>query len=311
MLYALGLGRSVAGRSQHCLYPPQARSKPVVVSSRIKKIAAQDSLAIHNAVLKLRKQNTHQFEINLPLLKRLKPDLVITQNLCSVCAASHDEVDEALRHLSPRPKVITLRSQKLSEVIGEIERLGAATGRKAAAARLAGNLRRRLEAVRKRVSKLPRPRVWCCEWLEPPMAAGHWVPEQVEWAGGTDGLGIAGKNSRWLKWEEVRAYDPEVILTMPCSYSIRQTLKEKRRLTSRPGWKNLSAVKSGRVYAVAGEFFHHAGPRLINGVELMAGLFTYSSPRSKSIHLMAPPPLSRNSETSTGNGITPLARTCS
>ena len=272
MLYALGLGRSVVGRSQHCRYPPAARKKPVVVSSRVKKIAAQDSLKIHKAVLKLREQNVHQFEINLPLLKRLKPDLVITQNLCSVCAASHDEVDEALQHLSPKPKVITLRSQKLSEVIGEIERLGAVTGRKAAALRLGGNLRRRLEAVRKRVSKLPRPRVWCCEWLEPPMAAGHWVPEQVEWAGGKDGLGPPGKNSRWLKWEEVRAYDPEVILAMPCSYTIRQTLKEQRRLTGRPGWKDLNAVKNGRVYAVAGEFFHHAGPRLVNGVELLARL---------------------------------------
>ncbi len=104
------------------------------------------------------------------------------------------------------------------------------------------------------------------------MAAGHWVPEQVDWAGGKDGLGPPGKNSRWLKWEEVRAYDPEVILAMPCSYTIRQTLKEKQRLTGRPGWNSLSAVKSGRVYAVAGEFFHHAGPRLINGVELLAGL---------------------------------------
>ena len=263
----------MVGRSQHCVYPPEARKKPVVVSSRVKRIAVQDSLGIHKAVLKLQEQNAHQFEINLPLLKRLKPDLVITQNLCSVCAASHDEVDEALQHLSPRPKVITLRSQKLSEVIGEIERLGAATGRKAAAARLGGNLRRRLEAVRKRVSKLPRPRVWCCEWLEPPMASGHWVPEQVDWAGGVDGLGPPGKNSRWLKWEQIRAYDPEVIAVMPCSYSIPQTLKEKRRLTGRPGWKDLSAVKRGKVYAVAGEFFHHAGPRLVNGVELLAHLF--------------------------------------
>ncbi len=273
MLYALGLGRSLVGRSQHCQYPPEVRKKPVVVSSRVKRIAAQDSLKIHKAVLKLREQNAHQFEINLPLLKRLKPDLVITQNLCSVCAASHDEVDEALAALSPKPKVITLRSQRLSEVIKEIEKLGAVTGRKGAAAQLAGNLRRRLEGVRKRASKTARrPRVWCCEWLEPLMASGHWVPEQVEAAGGTDGLGVAGKNSRWLKWEQVRAYNPEVILAMPCSYTIPQTLKEKRRLTSRPGWKDLSAVKNGRVYAVAGEFFHHAGPRLVNGVELLAGL---------------------------------------
>ena len=273
MLYALGLGSSVVGRSQHCGYPPEVRKKPVVVSSRVKKIAAQDSRKIHKAVLKLREQNAHQFEINLPLLKRLKPDLVITQNLCSVCAASHDEVGEALRQLSPKPKVVTLRAQTMTEVLEELERLGKITGRKAAAKRLVGNLRRRLEAVRKRVSKRARrPRVWCCEWLEPLMASGHGVPEQVEAAGGTDELGIAGKNSRWLTWEQVRACDPEVILTMPCSYSIPQTLKEKRRLTGRTGWKNLNAVKNGRVYAVAGEFFHHAGPRLVNGVELMAGL---------------------------------------
>jgi len=273
MLYALGLGHSVVGRSQHCVYPPEVRKKPVVVSSRVKKIAAQDSLAIHKAVVKLRRENAHQFEINLPLLKRLKPDLVITQNLCSVCAASHDEVSEALQQLSPKPRVITLRAQRLSDVLDELKRLGEITGRKAAADRLMGNLRRRLDKVQRRVSKTAHhPRVWCCEWLEPLMAAGHWVPEMVEMAGGKDGLGLSGKNSRWLKWEQVRAYDPEVIAVMPCSYSIAQTLKEKSRLTGRPGWKSLSAVKQGKVYPVAGEFFHHAGPRLVNGVELMAGL---------------------------------------
>ena len=273
MLYAIGLGRSVVGRSQHCQYPPEVRKKPVVVSSRVKRIAAQDSVKIHQAVLKLRKQSAHQFEINLPLLKRLKPDLVITQNLCSVCAASHDEVSEALEQLSPKPRVVTLRAQTLTETLEELERLGGVTGRKAAAKRLVGNLRRRLEAIQKQVSKRARrPRVWCCEWLEPLMASGHWVPEQVEAAGGTDGLGVAGKNSRWLTWEQVQACDPEVIAVMPCSYTIPQTLKEKRRLTGRPGWKSLSAVKNGAVYAVAGEFFHHAGPRLVNGVELLAGL---------------------------------------
>ena len=273
MVAALGLGRSLVGRSQHCLYPPQVRAQPVVVSSRVKKIAAQDSRAIHRAVAKLRKENAHQFEIDLPLLKRLKPDLVITQNLCAVCAASHDEVAEALQRLSPKPEVITLRAQRLPDVLEELQRLGKITRRKAAAARLVGGLRRRLEEVKRRVSKTSeRPRVWCCEWLEPLMAAGHWVPEMVERAGGIDGLGKSGKNSRWLEWEEVRTYDPEVILALPCSYTIPQTLREKRRLTGRPGWKNLSAVKNGRVYAVAGEFFHHAGPRLIDGVELLAEL---------------------------------------
>lgn len=273
MLYALGLGRSVVGRSQHCVYPPAVRAKPVVVSSRVKKIARQDSRAIHDAVVRLRKENAHQFEIDVKTLKRLKPDLVITQNLCSVCAASHSEVSEALREISPRPKEVILQAQRFDQVFSELKKLGRITGRKTAAERLTHSLQKRVDRVKERVGKNGRrPRVWCCEWMEPLMAAGHWIPEMVESAGGADGLGLPGRNSRWITWDQVRAYDPEVILVMPCSYSIAQTLKEKRRLTNRPGWKSLSAVKNGRAFAVNGEFFHHAGPRLVNGVELLASL---------------------------------------
>lgn len=274
MLYALGLGRSVVGRSQHCVYPPAVRSKPVVVSSRVKKIARQDSRAIHDAVAKLRKENAHQFEIDLKTLKRLKPDLVITQNLCSVCAASHSEVSEALHQISPRPREVVLQAQRFDQLFNELKKLGRITGRQTAADRLIGQLRKRLDRVENRVKKTAsRPRVWCCEWMEPLMAAGHWVPEMVERAGGTDGLGTPGRNSRWITWDQVRAYDPEVILVIPCSYSIAQTLREKGQLTHRPGWKSLAAVKQGRVFAVSGEFFHHAGPRLVHGVELMTPLF--------------------------------------
>ncbi len=273
MLCALGLGSSIVGRSQHCVYPPAVRSKPIVVSSRVKKIARQDSRAIHDAVVRLRKENTHQFEINLKILKRLKPDLVITQNLCSVCAASHSEVSEALRRISPRPREVILQAQRFDQVFSELKKLGRITGRKTTAERLVDGLQRRVDRVQKRWAQASaHPRVWCCEWMEPLMAAGHWIPEMVERAGGTDGLGQAGRNSRWITWQQVRSCDPEVILVMPCSYSIAQTLKEKRRLTRRPGWKSLSAVRKGRVFAVSGEFFHHAGPRLVNGVELLACL---------------------------------------
>lgn len=273
MLYALGLGRSVVARSEHCNYPPQVRPKPVVVHSRVKKIARQDSLAIHKAVQKMREEGAHQFEVDGQALKALKPDLVITQNLCSVCAASHPEVEEALEQISPRPRVVTLQAQGFRQVLGEMTRLGELTGRRAAARRLVEGLRRRLARVQRLVAGAStRPRVWCCEWLEPPMAAGHWVPEMVELAGGADGLGQAGKNSVWLSWEQVRRYNPEVILVMPCSYSIPQTLREKKRLTGRPGWGELSAVRTGRVHAVDGAFFHHAGPRLMDGIELLAHL---------------------------------------
>jgi len=275
MVYALGLGRSLVGRSQHCSYPPQARSKPIVVSSRVKRIAAQDSVAIHKEVQRLRQENAHQFEIDRKALKRLKPDLVITQNLCSVCAAPHTEVAQALSALSPRPKVVSLQAQRFDQVFSELKRLGELTGRSAAAMQVIHRLRRRIEQVQARLGApaATPPRVWCCEWLEPLMASGHWVPQMVECAGGVDPLGLAGRDSARIRWEQVRSCDPEVILVIPCSYSISQTLKERRRLTKRPGWRSLSAVKQGRVFAVAGEFFHHAGPRLVNGVELLAHLF--------------------------------------
>ena len=275
ILYALGAGRSLVGRSQHCHYPPAVKSKPIVVTSRVKKIAAQDSVAIHQAVQRLRRENAHQFSIDVKQLQRLKPELVITQELCSVCAASHSEVSAAIQHLWPAPKVISLQGRRLDGIFSDIRRLGGTIDREETADRLIRQLQGRIEQVRTQVdhSSSFRPRVWVCEWLEPPMAAGHWIPELVELAGGTDRLGRKGADSAWLTWDQIRSYDPEVILVMPCSYSIAQTLKERWRLTRRPGWKRLSAVKQSQVFAVEGGLYHHAGPRLVDGLELFAHLF--------------------------------------
>ncbi len=273
MLYALGLGSSVVARSQHCIWPPPVKAKPIVVRSQVKTIAAQDSLEIHRTVLKLRQQNAHQFTINLAALRRLKPDLVITQNLCSVCAAPHSEVFAAVKQLSPRPQVISLQAQKFNEIFTELKHLGMVTARDAAADRLVQRLQERIAHLQERLSGAPsRPSVFCCEWLEPLMASGHWIPEMVEMAQGIDGLGKPGENSVPLSWERIRSYDPDLILVMPCSYSIAQTLRERQRLARRPGWRSLQAVKAGRVFAVDGSLFHHAGPRLVEGLELFAHL---------------------------------------
>ena len=272
MLCALGLSRQIVGRSEHCRYPPEIRSRPIVVKSAAKKIAAQDSLAIHRAVLKLKRENTHPFDLDLRALRRLKPDLVVTQTLCTVCAASHSEVEEAVRSLSPRPKTVSVHARRLSEIFDDFRRLGAVTGRAARAARVVETLEGEMDETRRKVAGAGRPRVWCCEWLEPLMAAGHWIPELVEAAGGEDGLGVKGNNSRWITWEEVRRYDPEVILVMPCSYTIAQSLRERGRLARRPGWENLSAVRGGRVHALNTSFLHHAGPRLGKGARFLSRL---------------------------------------
>lgn len=271
---ALGLEKSIVGRSQHCLYPASIKTKPIVVKSRAKKIAKQDSEAIHQAVAALKKQGAHQFEIDVKALKRLKPDLVVTQEICAVCAASHSEVSQALRGLSPKPQVVSLNAQHFDELPGEIRKLGIATGREKKARQITTQLEERIARIKKQAAKADqRPKVWCCEWLEPLMAAGHWIPEMVEIAGGADGLGPKGKDSRWLTWEEVRRFNPDVVAVMPCSYSIPQIFKERGRLTSRPGWGTLPAVKSSKVFAVDGTLYHHAGPRLVDGLELFAHLF--------------------------------------
>lgn len=272
LLYALGLGRCVTGRSEHCVYPPQALKKPVIVRSEIAPITKQDSLAIHNAVLKFQKENRHQFSIDTNLLKKSRPDWIITQNLCAVCAASHPEISEALTTLSPAPQLFTLQANTIPELLAEIGRMGVQFKKKKEAARLVREFQRAIRQLGRKTKKIPAPRVWCCEWLEPLMAAGHWVPEMITMAGGKPLFAEAGQKSVWLDWKKVQKADPEVILIFPCSYSMQQTNAEISRLTRRAGWKKLSAVKNGRVYIVDGELFHHAGPRLITGTRLAARL---------------------------------------
>ena len=273
LLCALGAGRTIVGRSERCDYPPSVRRAPIVVRSRIAS-ERLSSRGIHEAVETLRRRGEHQYDINVSLLKRLAPDLVVTQELCNVCAAGHPEVLEAVEQLSQRPRTISVSARRFDELFTSIRTLGEATGRTKHAARLSATLRRQVEAIQRRVKQArTTPRVWCSEWLEPLMAAGHWIPEMVAMAGGVDELGRPGEDSARIAWDEVRRYDPEVIIVMPCSFSMARTVKEFPLLTARPGWAALSAVKTGRVFAVNTAFFHRPGPRLVKGLGVMAALF--------------------------------------
>lgn len=274
ILYAIGAGDQIVGRSDDSTYPPAVNRKPIAASSRVAQIAGQDSVKIHEAVAKLKRAGEHQFAVHLPVLQKLQPDLIITQNLCTVCAVSHPETLEAVYHLSKKPKVLSLQAGRLDEIVEEIRLVGRAAHRGPQADRLVKQLQGRIQKIRKRLDGISsRPRVWCCEWLEPLMAAGHWVPELVELAGGVSCLTGPGQKSRWLDWKEVRQENPEVIIVMPCSYSLPQIRKEKWRLTERPGWKDLKAVRNKRVFAVETGPFHQFGPRLVDGLEIFAHLF--------------------------------------
>lgn len=293
LLYALEAGRSVVGRSERCDFPPAARHTPIVVRSRIAS-ARLDSRGIHEAVQALRTRGEHQYDIDTALLRRLHPDLVVTQELCSVCAASHPEVLDAIRQLPDPPATVSVSARRFEELFTSIEALGEATGRVRQAEALTARLRREVDRIKRRVRQArTAPRVWCCEWLDPLMAAGHWIPELVAMAGGVDGLGRPGEDSRQVTWEEVRHYDPEVILVMPCSFSLARTAREFPRLTRLPGWGAVRAVRNGQVLAVEGGWFHRPGPRLIAGLHLMATLFhprLFPKPPASQARLLRTPP---------------------
>lgn len=273
ILYALGLGDQVVGVSHECDYPPDALSKLKVVRTHIESARASSD-EIDDAVRRSLERGESLYRVDGEALAQVRPDLIVTQELCEVCAIDEREVSEALRHLPYRPQVVSLHPHTLEELLAEIPLVGERTGRRREAEQLVASLRERIARVRERLSGIAeRPRVFCLEWLKPPMASGHWVPEMVELAGGTEVLGRAGEPSRYVTGEEVAAARPEVVVLMPCGFSIERTRRELPLLTAQPWWTSLPAVRRGRVTLVDGPaYFNRSGPRLVDGIELLAGL---------------------------------------
>lgn len=273
VLAALGLADELVGISHECDYPESVRNKPVLVRSVIEP-AHQSSADIDRQVRSAVTAGQSLYVLDETRFTQAQPDLVITQDLCHVCAVTPDHLHHAIGALPRPPHLLTLNPTSLSHVLRDIERIAAATGRPVEGKALATQLQARLSATRTRVSEAGhRPKVACLEWLDPLYVAGHWVPEMVQWAGGQNLLGSAGAPSRTVTWEEVCAGAPEVLILMPCGYSIDRTLQELGRVTSRPGWHALPAVQSERVFIVdAAAFFSRPGPRLVDGVEILAAL---------------------------------------
>jgi iron complex transport system substrate-binding protein len=212
------------------------------------------------------------------LIVRLRPDLIVTQAQCDVCAIRYDDV-AALVEREPTLRgvpLVALNPLRLDDIFADVLRLGAATDRGAAAERYVADLRRRVEAVRARTGGLPpeqRRRTACLEWIDPPMIAANWTPELVDLAGGTQPLAIAGRHSTYTPWDAIRAFDPEVIVIMPCGFDLSRTIDEAAVLRNFPGWRELGAVRAGTVYAVDGNaLFNRSGPRIVDSLELLAKL---------------------------------------
>jgi iron complex transport system substrate-binding protein len=271
--FALGLGDEVVGVTHECDYPPEAQTRRVVVRSAIEPVR-HTSAEIDRMVGERLGTNQSLYTLNLEGFRAAEPDVVITQDLCEVCALDLNEVARAAENLPRRPKIVSLAPATLGDVLNDITTVGDAAGRKAAAAALVSDLRRRIEQVREAVARSDRkPRVACIEWTDPIYPAGHWVPEMAELAGGTDGLGNKGAPAERVAWETIRAYAPEVIILMPCGFGVERAAEEASSLVGHDGWSDLPAARSRRVFAVNGSaYFNRPGPRLVDGIEILAAL---------------------------------------
>ena len=272
--FALGLGDSVVAVSHECDFPAAAREKPVVVHGSIDSDNST-SREIEDLVQQRLSRGEGLYSLDLELLRRINPDLIITQGLCDVCAVGYDDVMAAARSLRPPARVLSLSPGSLGEVLSDIARVGSATGTPERAEALVESLRERVERVAGAVPRdRPRPKVACLEWLDPLYAAGHWVPEMVELAGGQDVLAAKHEPSARVSMETLVAAGPEVIVLMPCGFDESRTRKEWEPLKHLAEWREIPAVTNGRVFAVDGsKYFNRPGPRLVDGLETLARLF--------------------------------------
>jgi iron complex transport system substrate-binding protein len=271
-LFALGAGDSVSGVTFECDFPPEARTKRVIVHTRLKH--SGDPAEIDRQVNEFVSRGESLYELDQAALQAIRPDLIITQDLCHVCAASPGDLASAFTSLPQKPEVLSLSPQSLADVWKDILAIGNAIGRAGQARELVGKLERRVSAVAQAVSHSPtRPRVACLEWLDPPFVGGHWVPEMVSLAGGADVLGVAAKPSFRTTWAEVINARPEIVVIMPCGYDLQQSVKAFNAAPPPEGWESLPAVRDEKVYALdASGYFSRPGPRLAGGVEILASI---------------------------------------
>ena len=270
---ALGFEESMVGRSHECDYPPSVEKLPVCSSSKVD--VDGSSRAIDDQVRAIVADALSVYRVDAALLDEVAPTVIITQTQCEVCAVSLKDVEQAVCELvASEPKIVSLEPMDLGDVFTDIRAVAAALGRPERAERLNAGLTARLDAIRERSGALgERPVVACIEWIDPLMHAENWVPELVEIAGGRVMLGEAGRHSGYFEFDRMLEADPDVIAVMPCGFDIPRTAAEMPPLAAQPGWSELSAVRSGRVFLTDGnQYFNRPGPRVVESAEILAEL---------------------------------------
>ncbi len=273
ILFALGLDREIVGVSHECDFPPQAKTKPVVIHSRMPHDASPAE--IDALVREYVHRGESLYAVDAKMLEKLAPDLIVTQDLCHVCAASPDDLATALTRFDRRPEVLCLNPQELGDVWRDILWVGEDACRGPQAEALLKQIGARLGALEQQLPQsADRPRVAFLEWLQPFYVGGHWVPEMIRVAGGEDVLGKVRTPSFRVHLQDIVEAEPEILLIAPCGYNAQQARDEYRSMDFPEQWKAMPAVRNGRVYALeANSYFSRPGPRLITGIEALAKLF--------------------------------------
>ncbi len=283
MLFALGLGDEVTAVTHECDHPPQVLELPKVTRDVIG--PGLGAAEIDRAVRELTEQGRAIYELDEAALRVLQPDLIVTQALCAVCAVSYEDVKAVAERLDSEPKVISLDPHTIGEMLGDVRVLAEATDSKDAGVDLVQDAATRIDRVRLAVRAAPPVPVAALEWLDPVFVAGHWTPQLIEYAGGTDVLGLTGENSEVRSWEQVRAAAPEVVVVMPCGYDAERALEEAYDYQD-----ELEELGARRVVAVdASAYFSRPGPRLVDGLELLAHILhpdLVSEPRGAALEVV-------------------------
>ncbi len=272
MVCDLGLIDNLVGVSHECDYPPEVKTKPVVVHCSLD-LASLNLDQIDKAVSERVRAGQSVYAVDEVAIKKAAPNLIVTQDLCQVCAPSGNEATQALKSLVPQPDFLWQTPHSLETVLNDLILLGEKTGTRAKAERLAQQAMQRVSKIATKTEDLAPIKVFFMEWVDPIYCGGHWIPEMIHWAGGMDEISKPNVDSIRIPWEEIVRFNPEVLIVSPCGYGTQLSLQQAERLKALPDWKDLMAVKNNRVYAVDGNsYFARPGLRLVDGVEILAHL---------------------------------------
>jgi len=270
---ALGLEQEIVGVSHECDFPTTIRKKPIVVRCALP-VEKMTLAEIDAAVADRLRKGESLYEVDQRIVERLAPTHILTQTLCEVCAPSTGEVARALKALPSHPHIFWFTPHYLRDIFENLRELGAATGHTKEAEDWIASARGRLQRVADITKQAARPRVLFLEWIDPYYCCGHWIPEMIDLAGGIDALGSKGADSVRVPWQDIKAWSPEILIVSPCGFPVEKAAEQAETLLQQPSWSELPAVRNRQVFAVdANAYFARPGPRVVDGVELLAHLF--------------------------------------